>query len=69
MSYCFALLDTALADDLADDATGLDAGQFLVETLEWEAQFFVVDAEQMENGRVEIVDIEGLGEQRQIFRD
>src|SRR5579859_164067 len=45
---------------LRDDFCGNYTRQFLLETLKFEGKPFVIDAEQAEDGRVEITDVDGV---------
>src|SRR5256885_7757493 len=44
--------------ELRDDFCGNDTGQFLFETLKLECKPFVIDAEQSEDGRIEVADMD-----------
>ncbi len=46
------------AEDSCDYFRGLDSGGFLVETLETEGEFVMIHAEAMEDGSVEIADVD-----------
>ena len=38
----------------------LHAGEFLVEALEWEGEFVVIEAEEVEDGGVKVTDVDGI---------
>lgn len=47
-------------EDFGDDFGGFDAGEFVVEALEFGGEAGVVDAEAIEEGGVEVADVDGV---------
>ena len=47
-------------EDFCDDPLMFDAGQPLFESLEWEGELFVIDSHAMEDGGVEIIDMDRI---------
>jgi hypothetical protein len=49
-------------EDFLDDAGGFDAGEALVKALELKREAFVIDAQQVEDGGVEVADVHGVAD-------